>query len=154
MDVKGAVGVIGSHGAASSPSSARNGVVGVAKRKRSGAGFESSPGSVDVVENEEDEAERRRQPGVKRACNECRQQKVSQLIHLRRGRWSLWQFSPNAARKWTRVANVNILATMRCRARSFYYLLEMYAIEAGMQNRIELQAGGEAQQACGNGEAD
>lgn len=81
MDVKGAVGVIGSHGAASSPSSARNGVVGVAKRKRSGAGFESSPGSVDVVENEEDEAERRRQPGVKRACNECRQQKVSQLIH-------------------------------------------------------------------------
>jgi hypothetical protein len=79
MDGQGAVGVIGGHGGASSPTSARNGL-GQPKRKRSGAGFESSPGSVDVIENEEDEAERRRQPGVKRACNECRQQKVSQTM--------------------------------------------------------------------------
>jgi hypothetical protein len=63
-----------------SPNSQRNGHVktdsGSApglKRKRSGAGFESSPGSL---ENEEEAEERRRQPGVKRACNECRQQKV------------------------------------------------------------------------------
>ena len=46
------------------------------KRKRSGNEFESSPGSGG--EHEEEEQERRRQPGVKRACNECRQQKVSQ----------------------------------------------------------------------------
>ena len=76
MDAQGGVGVIGGgHGGASSPTSIRNGTAN-AKRKRSGAGFESSPGSVDIAENEEDEAERRRQPGVKRACNECRQQKV------------------------------------------------------------------------------
>lgn len=78
MDAQGGVGVIGGggHGGASSPTSVRNGTSANAKRKRSGAGFDSSPGSVDVAENEEDEAERRRQPGVKRACNECRQQKV------------------------------------------------------------------------------
>ncbi|OBT77262.1 hypothetical protein VF21_04042 [Pseudogymnoascus sp. 05NY08] len=76
MDAQGGVGVIGGgHGGASSPTSVRNGTAN-AKRKRSGAGFESSPGSVDIAENEEDEAERRRQPGVKRACNECRQQKL------------------------------------------------------------------------------
>lgn len=46
------------------------------KRKRSGIEFESSPGSGG--DGEDEEAERRRQPGVKRACNECRQQKVSQ----------------------------------------------------------------------------
>jgi hypothetical protein len=74
MDAQGTAAIGAGHGGASSPTSARNGVSG-AKRKRSGAGFESSPGSV--VENDEEEAERRRQPGVKRACNECRQQKVS-----------------------------------------------------------------------------
>lgn len=48
------------------------------KRKRSGLDFESSPGSGGEVE--EEEADRRRQPGVKRACNECRQQKVSHCL--------------------------------------------------------------------------
>lgn len=36
------------------------------------AGIESSPGSGN-----EDHDDKKRQPGVKRACNECRQQKVS-----------------------------------------------------------------------------
>lgn len=76
MEVQTAVGLIGGQpGAASSPA-ARNGL-GAVKRKRSAAGFESSPGdSLEVQENEDEEAERRRQPGVKRACNECRQQKL------------------------------------------------------------------------------
>lgn len=85
MDVPGAVGITGTHGAAASPASARhNGVRAGVKRRRSGAGFESSPGSVDVPEGEgeDEEAERRRQPGVKRACNECRQQKVSWIAGL------------------------------------------------------------------------
>ena len=44
------------------------------KRRQDAAGLESSPGSGDGgIEGNE---ERRRQPGVKRACNECRQQKV------------------------------------------------------------------------------
>lgn len=78
MEAQTAVGVIGAQGSPTSPNSMRNGNGSISvKRKRSIAGFESSPGSLDVIENEEDEAERRRQPGVKRACNECRQQKVS-----------------------------------------------------------------------------
>lgn len=78
MEAQTAVGVIGAQGSPTSPNSMRNGNGSISvKRKRSIAGFESSPGSLDVVENDEDEAERRRQPGVKRACNECRQQKVS-----------------------------------------------------------------------------
>ena len=40
------------------------------------AGLESSPGSVEEFEDSEMREEKRRQP-VKRACNECRQQKVS-----------------------------------------------------------------------------
>lgn len=73
MDGQGIIGV-GGHGQASSPISSRNGNGG-GKRKRNGMDFESSPGSGG--ENEDDDGERRRQPGVKRACNECRQQKVS-----------------------------------------------------------------------------
>jgi hypothetical protein len=65
-------------GGATSPT-VRPGTGGSYKRKRSGAEFESSPGSGP--EGEEDDHDhdhdRRRQPGVKRACNECRQQKVS-----------------------------------------------------------------------------
>lgn len=64
-----------SGGASSPTTSARPGTGGSYKRKRSGAEFESSPGSGG--EDNEEEGERRRQPGVKRACNECRQQKVS-----------------------------------------------------------------------------
>lgn len=47
------------------------------RRNRSVAGLDSGPESVDEREGEEPADERRRQPGVKRACNECRQQKVS-----------------------------------------------------------------------------
>jgi hypothetical protein len=65
-----------SGGASSPTASARPGTGGSYKRKRSGAEFESSPGSGG--DDNDDEGERRRQPGVKRACNECRQQKVSQ----------------------------------------------------------------------------
>ncbi|KAL3425406.1 C6 transcription factor [Phlyctema vagabunda] len=66
-------------GGASSPTTSNRPGTGTGggsynKRKRSGVEFESSPGSGG--EAEEEEAERRRQPGVKRACNECRQQKL------------------------------------------------------------------------------
>ena len=65
-----------SGGATSPTTSVRPGTGGsYSKRKRSGPDFESSPGSGG--EDIEDDGERRRQPGVKRACNECRQQKVS-----------------------------------------------------------------------------
>jgi hypothetical protein len=49
----------------------------VVRKKRTAAlsGLDSSPGSVEDVEDAEPHEERKRQP-VKRACNECRQQKV------------------------------------------------------------------------------
>ncbi|KAI0873798.1 hypothetical protein GGS24DRAFT_490434 [Hypoxylon argillaceum] len=45
-----------------------------AKRKRSTV--ESSPGSIGDEDQSMIEPEKKRQPGVKRACNECRQQKL------------------------------------------------------------------------------
>jgi hypothetical protein len=64
-----------SGGASATSPTGRPGTGNSYKRKRSGAEFESSPGSGG--EGEEDDGNHRRQPGVKRACNECRQQKVS-----------------------------------------------------------------------------
>ena len=58
-----------------SPTSTHSSGAKTQKRTQSTAGLESSAGSGDDV----DEAGelRKRQPGVKRACNECRQQKVN-----------------------------------------------------------------------------
>jgi hypothetical protein len=71
-------GIHASGGAVSPATSGRPGTAGDSyKRKRSGAEFESSPGTGGEGEGEEEEESKRRQPGVKRACNECRQQKVS-----------------------------------------------------------------------------
>jgi hypothetical protein len=65
-----------------SPVSVRHGPAPTIKRKRSTGGLDamdSSPGSG--IGGDEDQSlldrEKKRQPGVKRACNECRQQKVS-----------------------------------------------------------------------------
>ncbi|KAI1800470.1 hypothetical protein F4811DRAFT_564715 [Daldinia bambusicola] len=71
-------------GAVSAPSTSPTSPVSVhrhgsMKRKRSegGLGVESSPGSVIGDEDQSlAEPEKKRQPGVKRACNECRQQKL------------------------------------------------------------------------------
>lgn len=63
------------------------------KRTQEVAGLDSSPGSGDgEVEGTE---ERRRQPGVKRACNECRQQKASWCFgRLRRNILSIASIAP------------------------------------------------------------
>ncbi|KAI1408972.1 hypothetical protein F5Y13DRAFT_171234 [Hypoxylon sp. FL1857] len=71
-------------GAVSAPSTSPTSPVSVhrhgsMKRKRSegGIGVDSSPGSVIGEEDHSlAEPEKKRQPGVKRACNECRQQKL------------------------------------------------------------------------------
>lgn len=62
-----------SHSAAVGP----DGLGQARKRNVTMAGLDSSPGSVDVddIEDSELREEKKRQP-VKRACNECRQQKV------------------------------------------------------------------------------
>ncbi|KAG6011196.1 hypothetical protein E4U54_008216, partial [Claviceps lovelessii] len=59
-----------------SPTSSRHGNSGP-KRKRSGAvTHESSPASAaDDDHGDHGDHDKKRQPGVKRACNECRQQK-------------------------------------------------------------------------------
>lgn len=51
------------------------------KRNVTIAGIDSSPGSIDDVEDNDVRDDKRRQP-VKRACNECRQQKVRADIPL------------------------------------------------------------------------
>lgn len=73
-----------------SPVSVRSqgfGINGGAKRKRSSDGvMVDSPGSIDGDDDGTgDHNEKKRQPGVKRACNECRQQKVrlTSSRHLR-----------------------------------------------------------------------
>jgi hypothetical protein len=53
--------------------------------------------------------------------------------------------SSTMSRVRVRLANAIVLVTMRCRAGSIYHLLEVHAIEAGMQDRVKLQACGEAQ---------
>jgi hypothetical protein len=58
-----------------SPAIAADGAGQARKRNAGVVGFDSSPGSMDDVEEVENREEKRRQP-VKRACNECRQQKV------------------------------------------------------------------------------
>lgn len=45
------------------------------KRNVTIAGMDSSPGSIEDVDDSDLRDDKRRQP-VKRACNECRQQKV------------------------------------------------------------------------------
>ena len=48
------------------------------KRTHDAAGLDSSPGSLEEgYDGNDGNDDKRRQPGVKRACNECRQQKVS-----------------------------------------------------------------------------
>lgn len=76
MEARAMVGV-GGPSASQSPISPihRHGSV---KRKRSMTGLDSSPGSGDEDNSMLDPNDKKRQPGVKRACNECRQQKVSQ----------------------------------------------------------------------------
>ncbi|KAF4254088.1 hypothetical protein KXW98_000682 [Aspergillus fumigatus] len=58
-----------------SPAVGPDGLGQVKKRTVAMAGLESSPGSVDDVEDNDQREEKKRQP-VKRACNECRQQKL------------------------------------------------------------------------------
>ncbi|KAL2812860.1 hypothetical protein BJX63DRAFT_421565 [Aspergillus granulosus] len=58
-----------------SPAVASDGTGHARKRNVGMAGLDSSPGSMDDVEDVENREEKRRQP-VKRACNECRQQKL------------------------------------------------------------------------------
>ncbi|BCR94428.1 putative C6 transcription factor (Leu3) [Aspergillus luchuensis] len=45
------------------------------KRTTTMAGLDSSPGSIDDIDGQDNQEEKKRQP-VKRACNECRQQKL------------------------------------------------------------------------------
>ncbi len=63
----GSVGDTSTSTALTSPTSTKG-------RKRRVRNADSSPGSAD--DGRDTNKDKRRQPGVKRACNECRQQKV------------------------------------------------------------------------------
>jgi len=70
-----AAGSVHSTSSASSPTNVKSGSSRTRKRTLDGAGVVASPESEN--DGAEGFDEKRRQPGVKRACNECRQQKVS-----------------------------------------------------------------------------
>lgn len=70
-----AAGSVHSTSSASSPTNVKPGSSRTRKRTLDGAGVVASPDSED--DGAEGSDEKKRQPGVKRACNECRQQKVS-----------------------------------------------------------------------------
>lgn len=78
MDAHSLIGAGSASLSPTSPVSARHGPM--IKRKRSMGGLDSDQGSElgDLEDQSLLEREKKRQPGVKRACNECRQQKVSQ----------------------------------------------------------------------------
>ncbi|KAL2756745.1 hypothetical protein ACRALDRAFT_1075586 [Sodiomyces alcalophilus JCM 7366] len=80
MDGSGIVSAGGATPASpTSPVSALNGSNGAGtKRKRGSMALESDPGSPGGHDDEtmEPDSGKKRQPGVKRACNECRQQKL------------------------------------------------------------------------------
>jgi hypothetical protein len=81
------------------------------KRNVAIAGIDSSPGSIDDMDDHEAREEKRRQP-VKRACNECRQQKVSLCAAL--------------LISWSSLANIWIAtAPMRRHSRSLGRLFTM-----------------------------
>ena len=74
----------GSIGHSSAPAAATPGALASGKKRNVAvAGLDSSPGSTEDVEDGEPHEEKRRQP-VKRACNECRQQKVSSVTLVSR----------------------------------------------------------------------
>lgn len=84
-----------------SPLSVRHAPNGNIKRKRDSL-VESSPGSIGGQEDDGlDNDSKKRQPGVKRACNECRQQKVSQPAPAR----SPLRLMPLSAASTSQLAN-------------------------------------------------
>lgn len=110
---------IAARGAASmsptSPASSRPGSGGPKRKRSSGlVGAESSPGSyLDDDHADAADHDKKRQPGVKRACNECRQQKVS---HTRRRPPTTTYLGPCMLTGGTHTA------ALRCRPRALPWL--------------------------------
>lgn len=85
------------------------------KRNVAMAGLDSSPGSIDDIDDNDAREEKKRQP-VKRACNECRQQKV------RPRPWVMGPFSPTF---WLTYD----AAAMRCGSGPLHCVFAMPSIE-------------------------
>lgn len=90
------------------------------KRNATIAGLDSSPGSIDDLDEAETRDGKKRQP-VKRACNECRQQKVGFL-----------------SEQFGQPADLVVAASVRCGPGPLHGLLEVSPPETRLQNRIQL----------------
>jgi hypothetical protein len=127
------------------------------KRTSLVAGLDKSTGSIDSAEldgteNGRQQEEERRQP-VKRACNECRQQKVSAtscdfciLTLLLRPSFPepcLWHTNL-----------LDIAASMRSCPGSFHHLLKMSQTQPLLQGSRELPASWQEISQCRNGTGD
>ena len=138
-----------------SPASERQATSGLSNRKRNAslAGFDSSPGTVESPEadgSEDGNHEGGRKQPVKRACNECRQQKVSHNPVVEKTKASsLVMFLTYSARTLTA-----ILASLQCHPRTLPPMFPLRATSPRMQNREQLQACWQKISQCGDGEGD
>lgn len=92
------------------------------KRNGVGAGLDSSPGSIDDLDDGDQQDGKKRQP-VKRACNECRQQKVSAIFLYVRA-WS----------RFVVLIEHSYSASLRCNPRSVHGLLALPSSQTRLQN--------------------
>ncbi|KAJ5574299.1 uncharacterized protein N7459_008726 [Penicillium hispanicum] len=83
------------------------------KRNVAIAGIDSSPGSMEDAEDNDARDDKRRQP-VKRACNECRQQKVSAAILIPYDTASGKISGVSSCSKPMHIANLKGLLQLRC----------------------------------------
>lgn len=149
----GGVGSAG-HGLGS-PVSERHSTSGISNRKRNAslAGFDSSPGTAESPEADASDdghhGDRRKQP-VKRACNECRQQKVSRS---RIG--GPTQISLRELNMPYFVCQLTVsLASLQCCPRTLPTMLPLRATAPRMQDREQLQARRQTISQCRDGERD
>lgn len=149
--------IVARGGASLSPTSPVSGP----KRKRSGpVKHESSPGSgLEDDHGDHGDHDKKRQPGVKRACNECRQQKVS-CIGIKDGRAShhhstsfLHPFARLYANRQSFLLSFCKAAVRRCAA-TISELLSVQPFKARMQDRVQLQTSWQALQARRDGKRD
>ena len=138
-----------------SPVSERQATSGLSNRKRNAslAGFDSSPGTIDSPEadgSEDGNHEGGRKQPVKRACNECRQQKVSHNSVVEKTKASsLVTFLTYSASTLTA-----ILASLQCHPRTLPPMCPLRATPPRLQNREQFQACWQKISQCGDGEGD
>lgn len=130
------------------------------KRNVTIAGIDSSPGSIDDAEDHDGRDDKRRQP-VKRACNECRQQKVGGTIPFYHSIRHTAGGNTDGVGRWIMLERMRLanptgcaIASMRRHSRSLERLFQMPPTETRLQDRVQLQASRKTQPQRRDGTGD